>query len=135
AARSRGMSISCSVSTRPGTCTVRVRWSGMAPIMPATDGGAGAGVLRSEGAEQLVELLVALDHAVLHAAGHEGVAVLEAVDQGDRDDPAAAAAEVLERGGLQRDAVREAFVGEGLHETVVRTDVVEGPEEVVLDAV
>ena len=46
--------------------------------------------------EELVELLVALVDADLHAAGQEAVAALEGVDQGRRGEPGATVAEVLE---------------------------------------
>ena len=85
--------------------------------------------------EQLVEALVALAHADLHAAGHEGVAALEGVDQRGRGQPGAAVAEVLEDELLQGDAVGHALEGEGLDDQLVRPHLVEAAAEAVLLAV
>ena len=78
-----------------------------------------------------VQLRVALVDADLHAAAQPGVAALEAVDQRLGVQPGAAVAEVLERQGLQRDALRHALEGEGLHDPV-RADLVEAAVEAVL---
>src|SRR4051794_36620930 len=64
--------------------------------------------------EQLVQPLVALLDAGLHAAGHERVAALEGVDQRRRDQSGAAVTEVLEHDLLQRDAVGHALEAERL---------------------
>src|SRR5919112_2380180 len=78
-----------------------------------------------------IQLGVALVDPDLHAAAQPGVAALDAVDQRLRVQPGAAVAEVLERQGLQRDALRHALPGEGLHDAV-RADLVEAPVEAVL---
>src|SRR5688572_26227436 len=59
----------------------------------------GGGRSESQGpcSQQLVELLVALVHAGLHAAGEEHVAAFEAVDQREAVQLRAPVAEVLER--------------------------------------
>src|SRR6185437_2516730 len=87
----------------------------------------------SDGAigEHPIQLGVALVDADLHATAQPGVAALDAVDQGLGVQPGAAVAEVLERHGLQRDALRHALPGEGLHDAL-RADLVEASVEAVL---
>ena len=82
--------------------------------------------------EQGVELLVARDHAGLHAAGHEGVASLDGVDHRQRAEPAPPTLERLEVEELQRHPVGEPLVGEGLHDPIARPDLVEAAVEGVL---
>jgi hypothetical protein len=82
--------------------------------------------------EDLVEALVALDDAGLHAAGDEGVPVGEGVHQRRRGQPGATVAEVLEHELLQGDAVRHALEGERLDDELVRPHLVEAATEAVL---
>ena len=86
------------------------------------------------GGEQGVQLGVALVHADLHPAAQPGVPALEAVAQRLCAQPGAAVAEVLEAERLQRDSVRVALPGEGLHDPV-RPDLVEAAVEAELHPV
>src|SRR5205085_476349 len=78
--------------------------------------------------QQPVELRVALLDAGLHAAAEPGVARLEAVDERLGVQSGPAVAEVLEPQRLERDAVRVALPGEGLHDPVL-ADLVEAAVE------
>src|SRR3954464_3504710 len=69
--------------------------------------------------KQLVELLVALAHAVIHPAREDGGTLLERADQRGHGESGPAVLEGLELGPLQGDAVGDAFVGEGLHDDLV----------------
>src|SRR3954452_19032674 len=82
--------------------------------------------------EELVELLVALVHAGLHAAAEPGVAILERVDQGGRDQSRPAVAEVVQLEALERDRVRHPLPGEGLDDHLVRANLGEAAAEHVL---
>src|SRR5213593_3279195 len=86
------------------------------------------GILGSAG-QQLVEALIALADAVFHAAGEEGVAAFEAVDQRGRREPGAAVAEVFEHEPLEGDVVGEALEGEGLDDQLRGAHLVEAAVE------
>src|SRR4051795_3636980 len=119
-----GASQSFTPSTRSvkAAATRRCRCAGVAPTSSE----------RAIG-QQPVELRVALIDAGLHAAAQPGVARLEAVHERLGVQPGPAVAEVLEPQRLQRDAVRIALPGEGLHDPVV-ADLVEAAVEPVLVA-
>src|SRR4051812_37484079 len=117
---SSGTLTSCSTSTRPGAWTTVLLCSLMATILapdaaglPASAGEQAAGSAQTS--EEVVELLVALHHAGLHAAGQDRVAVLDRLRHRAPGEAGAPVAEVLERQRLQRDLVRHPVEREGLH--------------------
>src|SRR4051812_18424058 len=71
--------------------------------------------------QELVESCVPLEQTGID----ERIAVLEALDERLRSEPGAAATEILEPVLLQDDEVRCGVGGEGLHDQLVRDDVVE----------
>ena len=85
-------------------------------------------------AEELVEALVALADAVLHAAGDERVAALEAVDEGLGDRRVRPSPRSSKR-SFSSATRRGTVEGEGLHDQLVRADLVEAAVEAVLVAV
>src|SRR5437763_80024 len=85
--------------------------------------------------EQFVQALVALAHAVLHAAGDERVAGFKGVDQRGRRESGATVAEVLEDAAFEGHAVGKAFEREGLHDHLRRAHLVEAAVEAELVAV
>src|SRR5262249_57907671 len=78
--------------------------------------------------EQIVQALVALVHASLHARGDHAVAVGHGLEAGDRAHQRGAAA-FLERRGLEHDVARHTLVLEGLHDGLWRWLAMEDPVE------
>src|SRR3954451_5924409 len=96
-------------------------------IRPRSSGLAGA-------RQQLVEALVGLLQAALHARGDHAVALLARVEDRRRDD-ARAVPEVLEGRGLDRHVAGHALPLEGLHDALGRRDLAVGSAEGGLAAV
>src|SRR5512133_697564 len=75
--------------------------------------------------EQGVELGIALQHASVHPAGHDGVPDLDGLDHGGLGDSCAAATQVLEDRGVEGNPVGRALPGEGLDQPLVRAYLME----------
>src|SRR5690606_14272371 len=75
--------------------------------------------------EELVELLVALDHSDFHAALEDGVAHLHGFHHGQGSQPGTRTLELLESHDLEGDTVGSAFPCEGLDQALVWPNLVE----------
>src|SRR3954452_17479036 len=95
----------------------------------------GCAVGCSVAGENLVEPLVSLVDADVHAAGEKGVAALERVDQRGGGEPGATGSEVLQDELRQGDSLGEALEGEALKAQLAGPHLVEAPVDSVLLAV
>src|SRR5687767_13991437 len=105
-------------ATRPARPAVR------AAAAPVTRAGRSAPELR----EELVEALVGLVHAALHARAEHAVALLGGVEDARRHD-ARLLTEVLELGRLDGHVAGHALPLEGLHDALVRRHLAVGAAE------